>query len=442
MKILSLIILLCVSFSIFGQQKPNTNIDRIIAKVDNYYILKSEVEGIMLQGKSENQNMDRCQALESIAVQKLLVAKAEIDSVLVEPEVINEQLDARMQQMARIYGGEDKIVEQFGKSIETFKSEVRTTVAEQLIAQKMQQTITDGVKVTPNEVKKFFNKIPNDSIPQIPKQVEVAQIVRLGVVTKAQKDELKQRLRNYKKQIEDGEDFASMAKIYSEDLGSRETGGDLGWAKRGQMVPEFEATAMKLQPKEMSDVVESDFGYHLIQTIEIRGQEYHARHILLRPDYNRLELGGAKLYLDSLSKQIAVDTITFESQVRYSEDEETSLRGGFLSSPRTGTNRLEFDSNMEPGLYFMLDTMQVGTVSEPVPYRSQDGKTGYRLIYLKKTHEPHTASLSSDYELIQQYALSEKKNRQIEKWFKEAMEEVFVKIDPEYGDCDILKSAL
>lgn len=430
---------LFASFSAYSQA---TNIDRIIAKVDNYYILKSEVEGIMLQSKSENQGMDKCQALESIAIQKLLVAKAEIDSVIVEPDAINEQLDARMQQMARMYGGEKNIVEQFGKSIETFKSEVRTQVAEQLIAQKMQTTITEGLKVTPNEVKKFFNKIPTDSIPAIPKQVEIAQIVRLGVVTKVQKDELRQRLRNYKKQIEAGEDFASMAKIYSEDLGSRETGGDLGWAKRGQMVPEFEATAMKMQANEMSDVVESDFGYHLIQTIEIRGQEYHARHILLRPDYNRLELSGAKSFLDSLSQQITVDTISFESQVRYSEDEETALRGGFISSPRTGTSKLNLDQDMEPNLYFMVDTMQVGTVSATVPFRSQEGKTGYRLIYFKKSYEPHTANLSTDYELIQQYAMAEKKNRQIEKWFKEAMEEVFVKIDPEYESCNILRSAL
>ncbi|MFT6205490.1 MAG: peptidyl-prolyl cis-trans isomerase SurA, partial [Spirosomataceae bacterium] len=254
--------------------------------------------------------------------------------------------------------------------------------------------------------------------------------------------ELRQRLRNYKKQIEAGEDFASMAKIYSEDLGSRETGGDLGWAKRGQMVPEFEATAMKMQANEMSDVVESDFGYHLIQTIEIRGQEYHARHILLRPDYNRLELSGAKSFLDSLSQQITVDTISFESQVRYSEDEETALRGGFISSPRTGTSKLNLDQDMEPNLYFMVDTMQVGTVSATVPFRSQEGKTGYRLIYFKKSYEPHTANLSTDYELIQQYAMAEKKNRQIEKWFKEAMEEVFVKIDPEYESCNILRSAL
>lgn len=439
MKVLVPLLVLFTSLSGFSQ---TTNIDRIIAKVDNYYILKSEVEGIMIQSRAEGPGMDKCKALESIAIQKLLVAKAEIDSVVVEPEVINEQLDARMQQMARIYGGEDNIVEQFGKSIETFKSEVRTQVAEQLIAQKMQQTITEGVKVTPNEVKKFFNKIPSDSIPEIPKQVEVAQIVRLGVVTKAQKDELRQRLRNYKKQIESGDDFASMAKIYSEDLGSRETGGDLGWAKRGQMVPEFEATAMKLKPNEMSDVVESDFGYHLIQTLEIRGQEYHARHILLRPDYNRLDLEGAKAFLDSLSNQINVDSITFESQIKYSEDEESALRGGFLSSPRTGTSKIDFDQNMEPNLYFMLDTMKVGTVSAPVPYRSQDGKTGYRLVYFKTSHPPHTADLNSDYELIQQYALAEKKNRQIEKWFKEAMEEVFVKIDPEYQSCDILKSAL
>jgi peptidyl-prolyl cis-trans isomerase SurA len=208
------------------------------------------------------------------------------------------------------------------------------------------------------------------------------------------------------------------------------------------MVPEFEAAAMQLQPNEMSDVVESDFGYHLIQTLEIRGQEYRARHILLRPDYNRLDLEPAKSYLDSLKLQISIDSISFESQVRYSEDDESSLRGGHLLNAQTGTNRLDFDGSLEPNLYFMLDSMKVGTISQPVPYRSQDGKTGYRLVYFKKRFEPHTANLKDDYELIQQYAIAEKRNRQIEKWFKEAMEEVFVKIDPEYKECKILQSAL
>ncbi len=439
MKFIHTALLVFVALASSGQE---TNIDRIVAKIDNYFILKSEVEGIVIQSKSEGQAMDKCKALESIAIQKLLVAKAEIDSVIVEPEVISEQLDARMAQMARMYGGEKNIVEQFGKSIETFKGEVRSQVAEQLIAQKMQQTITEDVKITPSEVKKFFSKIPKDSIPEIPVQVEVAQIVRLGIVTKAQKDELKQRLLNYKQQIVTGEDFGSMAKIYSEDLGSRETGGDLGWAKRGQMVPEFEAAAMQLKPNEMSGVIESDFGYHLIQTLEIRGQEYRARHILLRPDYNRLELEPAKLFLDSLKTQISVDTISFESQVVYSEDEESQLRGGHLLNPQTGTKKLDFDGSLEPNLYFMLDTMAVGTISAPVPFRSQDGKTGYRLVYYKKKYEPHTANLKDDYELIQQYALAEKRNRQIEKWFKEAMEEVYVKIDPEYETCKILQSAL
>lgn len=433
------IIFIFLSVSAFAQNK---NVDKIIAKVDNYYILKSEVEGIVLQSKEQGQNIDRCKALESIAIQKLLVAKAEIDSVLVEPTAVDEQLDARMQQMIRVYGGEKNIVDQFGKSLETLKSEVKKQVSEQLIAQKMQQTITENVKTTPSEVKKFFAKIPKDSIPQIPAQVEIAQIVRLGVVTKAQKEELIQRLRNYKKQVEGGEDFGSMAKLYSEDLGSRETGGDLGWAKRGQMVPQFEAVAMQMKPNEISDVVESDFGYHLIQTLEVRGQEYKARHILLRPDYNRLDLTGAKNYLDSLKNQIDIDSVTFQKAVKYSEDEGSSLRGGYLSNPQTGTEKLNFDLEMEPNLYFMIDSMKVGTLSAPVPYRSQDGKTGYRLIYYKAKHAPHEASLKEDYELIQQYALAEKKNRQIEKWFKEAMEEVFVKIDPEMSDCDILKNAL
>lgn len=436
MKLITSIVLLILSFVANAQ---NQNIDRIVAKIDNYYILKSDVDAVILQAKQENQKIDKCTALESIAIQKLLVAKAEIDSVIVKPEEINEQIDARMQQMIRVYGGEKNIVEQFNKSIETLKSEVKQQITEQLTSQKMRGTITENIKTTPNEVKRFFSKIPSDSIPEIPSQVMVSQVVRLGVVTKAQEDELKLRLKNYKKQILAGEDFASMAKIYSEDLGSKELGGDLGWAKRGQMVPQFEAAAMQLKPNEMSEVIESDFGFHLIQTLEIRGQEYHARHILLRPDYNRLDLEPAKAFLDSIKIVMEKDTISFEKMIVHSEDESTNIRGGYISDPQTGTNKLNLDLSMDPNLYFMIDTMKVGTISAPVPFRSQDGKTGYRLLKYVKKYEPHTANLNDDYELIQQYALSEKQNREIEKWFKEALEEVFVKIDPEFKSCNILK---
>ncbi len=430
-------LLLCFPIFAWAQSEP-INVDRIVARVDNYFILRSEVEQLFLKSVQQQQPISKCQALESMVVNKLLVAKAEIDSVTVEDKQVEDQLNARMQQMIQLYGNEKNIIDQFGKSLETFKSEVKSQVREQLITQKMQSKITEGLKVTPNETRNFFNKIPADSIPDIPSEVEVAQIVRFAKVNKAQKDELSERLLDYKRRALAGEKFEDLAKEYSEDPGSRQYGGDLGWAKRGQMVPQFEAVAMKQKPNEISDVVESDFGLHLIQTLEIRGQEYHARHILLRPDYNRLDVKDATHFLDSLRGEIVKDSIKFEKAAKeFSEDKMTQDGGGLMMDPQTGSYKMALDASMEPSLYFMLDSMKVGTITAPMPYRSDDGKTGMRILYYKAKFEPHKASLKTDFEKIKEFALMEKRNQEIEKWFKKATADVYIKIDPEFEACNI-----
>ncbi|AFK03816.1 PpiC-type peptidyl-prolyl cis-trans isomerase [Emticicia oligotrophica DSM 17448] len=432
-----LFLLVCLPILAFSQSAP-INIDRIVAKVDNYIILRSEVEQLYIRGQQQQQPVSKCQALESMVVNKLLVAKAEIDSVLVEDKEVEAQLTARMQQMVQLYGNEKNIIEQFGKSLETLKSEVRSQVKEQLTAQKMQGKITEDLKITPNEVRRFFNRIPKDSIPEIPTEVELAHIVRLAKVTKAQKDELSERLLDYKRRVLAGEKFEDLAKEYSEDPGSRQFGGDLSWAKRGQMVPQFEAVAMKLKPNEISDVVESDFGLHLIQTLEVRGQEYHARHILLRPDYNRLDITDAKKFLDSIRTEIVKDSIKFEKAAKeFSEDKQTQDGGGILLDPQSGSSKMALDESMEPTLYFTIDTMKVGTITVPLPYRSEDGKTGVRIIYYKAKHAPHKASLNEDFERLKEFAIMEKRNVEIEKWFKKATADVYIKIDPEFESCNI-----
>ena len=437
-KKLAVSFLLLIPF--MGSGQTPINVDKIIAKVDNYYILRSEVESLQLRAKQQSQAFDKCQGLESLVIQKLMVAKAEIDSVVVEEKDIQSQLDARMQQMIQLYGGEKNIVDQFGKTLTTLKSEVRQQVKEQLTAQKMQSTITEKTKITPAEVKKFFSQIPKDSLPYVPTEVTVAQLVRYAKVTKAQKDELYNRLRSYKTRVEAGEKFEDLAKEYSEDPGSRTYGGDLGWAKRGQMVPTFEAAAMKMKPNEMSDVVESDFGYHLIQTLEVRGQEYHARHILLRPEYNRMDNEEPRRFLDSLRREIVRDSIKFEKATKlYSEDKQTQDAGGVLMDPQTGSTMMALDQTMEPTLYFTLDTMKLGTISAVMPYRSEDGKTGVRILLYKAKKEPHRISLKEDYQKLAEYALMEKKNREVDAWFRKAIAEVYIKIEPEYDGCNILK---
>ena len=254
---------------------------------------------------------------------------------------------------------------------------------------------------------------------------------------KAQREELRGRLLEYKNRILKGEDFASMASAYSEDLGSAQQGGDLGFAKRGMMVPEFEGAALRLKPNEISDPIESDFGLHLIQLLEIRGAEYHARHILLRPDYNRMDMTDATKVLDSLRKLIP-DSVKFDIVAKkWSEDKQTADAGGLIVDNNTGSSKLALDASMDYALYMMVDTMKVGSVSQPLNYRTLDGKTAMRIIYYKSKTEPHVANLKDDFEKLTNIVLSNKRTRAIDQWFRKAVSDVFIKVEPEYQGCKI-----
>lgn len=430
------------SLSAFAQEVENKNVlDRIIVKVDNYFILKSEVENqyqqYLTSGQADTPN--RCQILEGLVVNKLMLAKAEIDSVIVEDKRIEAELTSRMEQMEGQYGSAKNIVEAYGKSIATLKEDLRSSLKEQLTGRKMQDKITDDVKITPKEVAAFFNEIPRDSLPYLPAEVEISHIIRIAKPNKNQKEELYAKLMDFRRRVEKGESFEDLAKVHSEDLGSGKRGGDLGFAKRGAMVAPFEAAALRMKPNQMSEVVESEFGFHLIQLLEIRGQEYHARHILLRPDYQKLDLTDPIKFLDSIRVLVQRDSTTFEKAAKeFSEDKPTQDAGGVLMEASTGANRLAYDGTMDPALFFALDSMKVGTISTPIPFRTDDGRSAVRILYFKAKHPPHFANLKDDYQKLAQITLSRKKNNAIEKWFLKAKDDVFIFIDEEYKDCRIL----
>ena len=432
------ILLLAKTQETLAQGKP-ISVNKVIAKVDNYYILRSDLEDLIMQYKSQNQPAPSIgQALESLIVNKMLLAKAEIDSVTVEDKQVDNQVAARMDMMARRFGSEKNIVEAYGKSIETLKSELRQPIKEQALAEKMQEKITSEIKVTPSDVRKFFNAIPKDSLPYIVAEAELGQIVRFAKVTKAQKEELRGRLLDYKARVEKGEDFASLASAYSEDIASGKEGGNLGFAKRGSMVAEFEGAALKLKANEMSEPIETEYGLHLIQLLETRGAEYNSRHILLRPDYNRMDLTDPKRVLDSLRALIVIDSLKFEKAAKnYSEDKNTADAGGLLKDPQTGASRLPIDASMDYATYSMLDTMKVGTITAPMNYRTDDGKTAMRIIYYKSRIEPHTANLKDDFEKLTNIVLANKKTKAVDLWFRKAIADVFIKVEPEYKDYKI-----
>jgi peptidyl-prolyl cis-trans isomerase SurA len=444
MKFFKHIFLLTILIGSFSKSTKAQNVvlDKIIAKVDNYYLLKSELESQMAQyAQSGQQAPPKCQLLESLVVGKLMLAKSEIDSISVEDKRVESELNSRMEQMESQFGSQKNIVEAYGKTIASLKDELRSAIKEQLVTRKMQDKITGDVKVTPKEVRRFFESIPKDSLPYLPSEVEIGQIVRYAKTTKAQKDELFKRLLDYKKRVENGEKFEELAKLYSEDLGSGKRGGDLGFAKRGQMVPPFEAAALKLKPNQMSDVVESEFGFHLIKLLEVRGQEYHALHILLRPDYQRLDVVEPTRFLDSIRVLIQRDSLKFETAAKdFSDDKNTQYGGGMLTDPQTRSIRMPLDGTMESGLFFTVDTMKVGTVTKAIPYRTEDGRSAMRILYYKAKHPPHFANLEDDFQRLSTYTLNRKKNNAIEKWFAKAKDDVFIYIVDEYKECNVMKT--
>lgn len=438
-------ILLVVCF-LFGQmvfaQQKEVVVDKIVAKVDNYIILKSELERMYLDYASRGEIMGanaKCHILESLIINKLMVAKAEIDSVVVSDAEVRSNLDRRMQYFINQIGSEEKIEQYYGKTLEEFKEELRDNVKEQLIVQKMQSEITSNIKVTPSEVKKFFNSIPQDSLPFFSTEVTVGQIVKVPTIGKDQKEKVRQQLIELRKKIVSGEeDFQEMARKYSDEPGADKSGGNIGFFKRGELAPEYEAAALKLKPGEISMPVETKFGFHLIQMIERRGNMFNTRHILIIPSSSKLDIQEAENFLDSIRTEIINEKITFEKAAKeHSEDMETSASGGFFLD-ESGSNRISVE-HLDPSVFFAIDTMQVGTISKPIPYRTPDGKDAVRILYYKSKMRPHVANLKDDYQKIQAAALNEKKNRILSRWFKEANNDVFILIDEEYNFCNILQ---
>jgi peptidyl-prolyl cis-trans isomerase SurA len=301
----------------------------------------------------------------------------------------------------------------------------------------MEETMTEGVTVTPAEVKRFFSKIPKDSLPYFSASVEVAQIVRIAKVSEEQENKTKTELIGIRNRILAGEDFATLAKKYSEDPSVISNGGEMGWSGRGRMVPEYEAMAFKLKPGEISMPFKSPFGIHIMQLIERRGNEYHSRHILMAPEPSEDDIDDAADFLDSLRSLIVNDSIKFQFAAKEnSDDVMTKGNGGFFSD-RDGSVQVTVDE-LDPIIFFKMDSMKIGEISKPIPYRTDDGKNAVRILYYKSRIAPHQASLEQDWTKIYAATLNEKKDRILQKWFQKARLDVFINIDSDYDNCGLL----
>jgi len=425
-----------------GAQDTGFVVDKIIAKVDNYVVLKSELEigyqAYLSDGNPASEEA-RCELFNRLILNKLMVAKAEIDSVVVLDLEVDNNTEQRMAMILQnSQNSPEQLERAYGKSMEQIKLELRDQIREQLIAREMTSRITKGLTVTPAEIKKFYNKIPQDSLPFYSSDVEVAQIVRIAKVSASQEDEARKKLLDLRERILKGESFAELAMKNSEDPSAQYNGGDLGYVGRGAMVPQFEAMAFRLKVGEISQPFKSDFGFHILQLLDRRGNEYHSRHILISAVPSKEDIVLAEKYLDSLRSKIIIDKLNFEQIAKeYSDDEMTKGMGGFFTDG-DGSTKISM-RDIDPVVYLNIDTMKVGNISKPLQYRTDDGKDAVRILYFKKKLPPHAANLKDDWNRIQSAALAEKKDKALDKWFVKARQDVFINIDPTYSYCKIME---
>ena len=451
MKLLKRLLPSLLAFWILGQAQAQETatgqvVDKIVAKVDNNILLESEVQKSYLEAISQAQQgieaPTRCTVFESLLINKLMVAKAEVDSVIVtDAEVLLEANNRFAMVMQQFGGDEAMLAEMYGKTADQLKAELEEVMREQLIVRKMRKTITDGITVSPAEVRAFFGNIPADSLPLFTSEATVGQIVRKPETNPKVREDIVAQLLQFKEAISSGKStFAELAKAYSEDPGSGAQGGDLGFFRRGELAPEYEATALGLRQGEISDPVETQFGFHMIQLLEIKGSTFNTRHILRIPKASEEDIVKAERYLDSLKKEILADKIDFAKAAKeYSQDRTTSDAGGFFTDPATTSNRLSLRTLEDPVLYFTIDTMKIGDITPPIRFEDPREGTKVRILFYKARYPAHKANLEDDYEKLKAATLRRKEDEVLSKWFVTAKEDIFIDIDPSYDRCDALK---
>ncbi len=435
---------LCVLFIGTSGWAQREVIDKVVATVGGELVLLSEVEEQRALMASQQSNLPddiRCSIMDQIMANKLLLNQSKLDSIMVTDEEVEVQLDARIE---RILGFMNNDVSQFeeyyGQSINEVKAQFREDLKNQLLVDRMRGNIMASVTVTPSEVKTFFNSIPQDSLPYFNAEVEIGEIVYKPKVNKEERERAVSLLEELRERIVDGgESFAELAGKYSDD-GSARAGGDLGWAKRGRYVPEFEAAAFRLEKDEISPVIESEFGFHIIQMLERRGNSIRVRHILIKPDITEADLELARNRLDSVRHLVMDDSMSFSMAVKRfgNEDQQSYNNDGRMVNPATGNTFFEI-GDLDPDIYFTVDTMDVGEISAPFMFRDPTGERYFRVVQLQSRSSPHKADLRKDYSKIQMAAIEAKKSEFISDWVSDKVGATYMDIDPMFNGCPVLR---
>ena len=418
-------------------------VDKVVARVGGENILLSEVEdeyAYMVASKAKINADAKCEILKNLIAQKLIVYQAKLDSVEVTEEEVESQLNFRFESILRQMNGDEAFFEDYyGATIGEMKERFREDQRQKLLAERMQSKLIDNVTITPAEVIEFYNGIPKDSLPYLSSEVELGEIVVTPEVNETEKKLALDLANELKERISKGEDFAGLATKYSEDTESAKRGGDLGFAKRGIYVPEFEAAVFTLQPNEVSDVVETEFGFHIIQLMERKGNSVRARHILISPDITQADRDLANQKLDSIRVLISSDSLSFEQAVKkYSLKTLPSYsNNGKMKNPNTGNNYFE-TKDLDPDTYFAIDKLAIGSLSKVIEFKDLKGDKMYRLLKLQSKSKPHQANLKQDYDKISYYAKESKKSQYFNTWIEDKMKKAYIDVDLLYMDCNNL----
>lgn len=417
--------------------KEGKIIDEVIAIVGDKIIMHSDIESqylqMLAQGNIPNPDL-KCKIFEDFLFQKLMVNQAELDSVVVPDNQVESELERRLQFFINQIGSTEKLEEYYDKSISEIKDDLKEIIKEQMLSEKMKSEIVKDLKVTPSEVRNFFNSLPQDSIPMVESEMEIGQIVIEPPVSEEEIELVKARLKEIRRRILDGESFKTMAALYSEDKNSAARGGELGFFNRGELYAEYEAVAFNLKEGDVSQVIKTKAGYHIIQLIERRGEQINTRHILLRPKVTTMALIKAKNSLDSIVQLVRSDTISFEEAALKYSDDPGKINGGLLINPYSGNTKFKI-SEIDANIYFTISKLKIGAVSDPVIMETEEGNKAYRVLYVKSLSDEHLANLKDDYAFIKELAIQKKHAKAIHNWINKKKDNVFITINDNYKNC-------
>lgn len=420
-----------------------TNIvDEIIWVVGNEPILLSDVEETRISSEAYGQPVDNpyCTIPEQIAVNKLFVHQAELDSVTVSESDVIRAVDNRINESIQAFGSREALEQMYGRSVSQMRENLKKQYREQMMADEVRQKLTTDVKATPAEVREYFKNVPKDSLPFIPTQVEVQIITSVPEVPRAEVERIENKLREYARRVNSGEaDFSTLAKFYSED-GSARNGGELGYMGRNQLVPEFANVAFTLNdPKKVSKIVRSEYGYHIIQLIDKKGDKINVRHILLKPHIDDSEIEKGIARLDSIANDIRANKFTFDAAaLALSDDKDTRNNHGLMANvdQQNGTVSSRFEMQDLPAdVAKVVDTLSVGQISRAFRMTNDKGQEICAVVMLKNRIEGHPANMTEDFQTLRDVVVNKRKEEKIEQWVKDKIKTTYVRISPDWRNC-------